>query len=142
MKNSTHLTWLEGMSFKSTQYDHDIILDADEKVGGTDKGTRPKVLILTALAGCTGMDVVSILKKMKVSDFKLDISVEGELTEEHPKIYHSISVTYDFFGKELPEDKIKRAVELSETKYCGVSAMLRKASKITNSIRINKGEIS
>ena len=142
MKNSTHLTWLEGMSFKSTQHGHDIIIDADEKVGGTDKGSRPKVLLLTALAGCTGMDVVSILNKMKVTDYKLEISVDGELTEEHPKIYHSITVTYDFIGNQLPEDKIKRAVELSETKYCGVSAMLRKASQITNIIRINKGEIS
>jgi putative redox protein len=130
------------MSFKSTQYGHDIILDADEKVGGTDKGTRPKVLLLTALAGCTGMDIVSILKKMKVTDYKLDISVDGELTEEHPKIYHTITVTFNFTGKELPEDKIKRAVELSETRYCGVSAMLRKAAQITNIIRINEGDIS
>jgi putative redox protein len=130
------------MSFKSTQYGHDIILDADEKVGGTDKGTRPKVLLLTALAGCTGMDVVSILKKMKVTDYKLDISVDGELTEEHPKIYHTITVTFNFTGTELPEDKIKRAVELSETRYCGVSAMLRKAAQITNIIRINEGDIS
>lgn len=142
MKNSTHVKWLEGMSFKSTQYGHDIILDADEKVGGTDKGTRPKVLLLTALAGCTGMDVVSILKKMKVTDYKLDISVDGELTEEHPKIYHTITVTFNFTGTELPEDKIKRAVELSETRYCGVSAMLRKAAQITNIIRINEGDIS
>jgi putative redox protein len=130
------------MSFKSTQYGHDIILDADEKVGGTDKGTRPKVLLLTALAGCTGMDIVSILKKMKVTDYKLDISVDGELTEEHPKIYHTITVTFNFTGTELPEDKIKRAVELSETRYCGVSAMLRKAAQITNIIRINEGDIS
>lgn len=142
MKNSTHLTWLDAMSFKSTQFGHDIILDADEKVGGTDKGTRPKVLVLTALAGCTGMDVVSILKKMKVTDYKLDISVEGELTEEHPKIYHSIEVIYDFTGKDLPEEKIKRAVELSETRYCGVSAMLREAAKISNKIRINREDIS
>ncbi len=142
MKNVSRLTWLNGMTFESEQFGHKIIVDADSKFGGQDLGARPKVLLLTALAGCTGMDVVSILKKMKIENYKLEIQVEGELTDQHPKIYHTINVTFNLTGKNLPEDKVKKAVELSETKYCGVTTMLKKSAKINTKIKINQGEIS
>ena len=142
MRNTSHLTWLEGMAFKAEQFGHEIIIDGDSKFGGKDLGTRPKVLLLTALAGCTGMDVVSILKKMKVENFKLEIRVDGELTEQHPKIYHTINVNYEFTGVNIPAEKVKKAIELSETKYCGVSAMLNKAAQINSKIKITQGEIS
>lgn len=129
------------MAFDAEQNGHHILIDAKQESGGEDKGTSPKVLLLTGLAGCTGMDVVSILKKMKISDFQLEIEVGGELTEEHPKMYHTIVVDYYFKGEELPLEKIKKAVELSETKYCGVSAMLRKAAEIHNRIFINGDEL-
>jgi len=141
MSHSTKLTWLGKMAFDAELNNHHFTLDATDSVGGEDKGPRPKGLILSAIAGCTGMDVVSILKKMKVSDYKLDIDVSGELTDEHPIVYHSISVKFKFSGKDLPSDKIKKAVELSETRYCGVSAMIKKAAEITTIIYINDEEI-
>jgi putative redox protein len=78
---------------------------------------------------------------MKVTDYKMDIDVSGELTEEHPKVYHTITVEFKFKGNDLPESKIKKAVDLSETRYCGVSAMIRKAAKMETKIYINNEEI-
>lgn len=124
------------MAFEVTQDNHTFYLDATETVGGKNKGPRPKALLLSGLAGCTGMDVVSILKKMKVVDFKLEISVSANLTEEHPKVYNKIFIEYIFEGKDLPTEKIKKAVYLSETKYCGVSAMLRQTAEIETKITI------
>jgi len=99
-----------------------------------DKGPRPKTLMLVALAGCTGMDVVSILKKMRVDLEGLRIWVEGELTKEHPKHYSSMKVIYEFKGKNLPMDKLEKAVKLSEETYCGVSAVYRKAMALSSEI--------
>ncbi len=129
------------MEFDAELNGHHFIIDADASSGGEDKGPRPKGLLLSGLAGCTGMDVVSILKKMKVENYNLTIEIDAEMTQEHPKIYHTIFLDYSFEGKNLPEDKLKRAVELSETKYCGVSAMLRKAAEIKSRILLNGKEI-
>lgn len=134
MKNKVAVNWTEDMSFESTVSGHKIILDASEDVGGKNRGPRPKPLTLVSLGGCTGMDVVSILKKMRVEFDKLDIDVEGDLTEEHPKYYHTIKITYKFKGKGLPLDKIEKAVNLSQERYCGVTAMLSKAAKIEHEI--------
>ena len=125
------------MAFDAELNGHHFTIDATDTVGGENKGPRPKGLILTAIAGCTGMDVVSILKKMKVTDYKLDIDVSGELTTVHPIVYHTISVEFKFEGENLPADKLQKAVELSETRYCGVSAMMRKAVKMNTIIYIN-----
>ncbi len=125
------------MAFDVELNGHHFLIDADEKVGGENRGPRPKGLILCGLAGCTGMDVVSILKKMRVEDYKLDIIVNGEQTKEHPKIYSSIYLEFVFVGVDLPIEKLKKAVELSETRYCGVSAMLKKSSEITIKIKLN-----
>jgi len=141
MPHNTKISWLGKMAFDAELNDHHFTLDATEAVGGENKGPRPKGLILTAIAGCTGMDVVSILKKMKVTNYKMDIDVSGELTDEHPKVYHTISVEFKFRGNNLPESKIKKAVDLSETRYCGVSAMIRKAAKIETKIYLNNEEI-
>jgi putative redox protein len=92
--------------------------------------------MLAALAGCTGMDVVSILKKMRVDLDDFNVYVEGDLTEEHPKQYAQMHVIYEFKGKNLPEEKLQKAVNLSEERYCGVSAMYRKAFGITSEIKI------
>jgi putative redox protein len=141
MAHTTTVRWLGKMAFDAELNDHHFAIDATDAVGGENKGPRPKGLILTAIAGCTGMDVVSILKKMKVTDYKMDIDVSGELTEEHPKVYHTITVEFKFKGNDLPESKIKKAVDLSETRYCGVSAMIRKAAKMETKIYINNEEI-
>lgn len=134
MKNKVEVNWTEDMSFNAIINDHKIVLDAEEAVGGKDRGPRPKPLMLVSLGGCTGMDVVSILKKMRVEYDGLNIEVEGELTEEHPKMYHTIIINYIFKGKDLPIDKIEKAVKLSQEKYCGVTAMLEKAAKIEHKI--------
>lgn len=131
MKQSISLNWNEAMSFESMINGHKIIIDADESVGGKNQGPRPKPLLLLALAGCTAMDVVSMLGKMRVLPDSFHVEVEGELTEEHPKVYKSLHVKYIFAGKELPMEKLEKAVNLSQEKYCGVSAMLAKASELT-----------
>jgi putative redox protein len=133
----TKLKWIDGLSFDAELNGHHFSLDADQSVGGRNRGPRPKGLLLTALAGCTGMDVVSILKKMKISDFKLEISVSGETVDEHPKVYNLIYLDYSFYGNNIPEDKVKRSVELSETRYCAVSAILKKTAEIQTKIIIN-----
>ena len=130
MKNKVSINYTEDMAFEATVNNHKIIIDADESVGGNDRGPRPKALTLVSLGGCTGMDVVSILKKMRVDFEKLDIDVEAELTEEHPKYYHKIKIIYKFKGNDLLMDKLEKAVTLSQDRYCGVTAMLSKAAEI------------
>lgn len=121
-------TWNGKMAFESNVDGHKIKMDADESVGGDNTGGRPKKLLLAGLAGCTGMDVVAILEKMKVSFDTFEIITDAVQTEEHPKVYEKITLTYVFSGKDLPEEKLRRAIELSQDKYCGVSAMLRKSA--------------
>jgi putative redox protein len=130
--------WLENMSFESEINGHKIIIDAEPDVGGEDLGPRPKPFMLAALGGCTAMDVVSILKKMRVDFKSLNVIVEGGLTTEHPRHFHKMHVIYEVEGEDLPLDKIEKAVSLSEEKYCGVSAIYREALDITSEIRIKE----
>jgi putative redox protein len=136
MKESVSVTWLENMAFETEVNGHKFVIDAVEAVGGEDRGPRPKPLMLAALGGCTAMDVVSMLKKMRVevSDFKMIVS--GDLTEEHPKHFYRMHVIYQFTGKNLPLDKIQKAISLSEERYCGVSATYRKEMEITSEIKL------
>lgn len=138
MKNKVNVAWTGDMAFEAEVNDFKIVLDADERVGGKNSGPRPKALSLVSLGGCTGMDVVSILKKMRVDFEDLNVEVDGELTEEHPKYYHSIHITYTFKGKDLPMAKLEKAVNLSQERYCGVNAMLSKAADITNEIIVTE----
>jgi len=138
MTNKIECNWKEKMAFEAVVNNHKIMIDANESVGGEDKGPRPKPLMLVALAGCTGMDVVSILKKMRVDFDDFSVSVEGELTEEHPKYYKLIKVVYKFKGKNLPKEKLEKAVDLSKERYCGVSVLLEKATKLTYEIIIEE----
>ena len=136
MKQKINTTWKENMAFEAEINGFKIILDADEAVGGENRGPRPKGLTLVSLAACTGMDVISILKKMRVVPEYFNVEVEGELTDEHPKYYHSIHLRYIFRGKDLPMAKLEKAVNLSQDRYCGVSAMLLKSSTLTHEIII------
>ncbi len=136
MKSIVDLKWSGNMAFETEMNGHKLILDASPENGGEDKGPRPKALMLLALAGCTGMDVVSILKKMRVEVEGFWVSVEGNLTEEHPKYYDQMHVIYHFKGKDLPMDKLEKAVKLSEEKYCGVSALYKKAIPVTTEVRL------
>ena len=136
MDTKVECIWVENMVFDANLDGHHVIMDASPEVGGEDKGARPKPLLLASLAGCTGIDVVSILKKMRVELDGFRMEIGANLTEEHPKIYDKIMVTYYFKGKDLPMDKLEKAVQLSEEKYCGVSAMLKKAGLIEYEIII------
>ena len=137
-KVTIHADWQNGLMFETELNGHKLIMDAAESSGGTDKGPRPKPLMLIALAGCTGMDVISILQKMKVDVKKFRVWVEAQQTEEHPKHYAEMNVIYEFTGKDLPLDKLEKAITLSEERYCGVEAVYRKAMKVTHEIRVNE----
>lgn len=136
MKHIVDLEWKEGMAFESELDGHTVKLDAPVEMGGADSGPRPKKLMLLSLAGCTGMDIVSILKKMKVELSYFNVKVEAELTEEHPKQYSSMTVIYEFKGDDLPMSKLEKAVNLSSEKYCGVQAVYKKAIPVNTEIRI------
>jgi putative redox protein len=132
--NKVDVTWTGEMSFEADVNGFKLAMDADEKVGGQNKGPRPKPLTLASLGGCTAMDVISILKKMRIEPEWFNIEVEGELTEEHPKSYHTIRLTYMFKGQNLDREKLQKAVDLSHERYCGVSALLRKGAVIESRI--------
>lgn len=123
-----------GMAFSTQINEHTVTIDLDKAGGGNDLGTGPKVLMLVSLAGCTGLDVVSILNKMKVNFSDLSINVEAHLTEEHPKIYDDVIVTYSIKIDKANEGQVKKAVDLSQEKYCGVSEMFRAFAKLSSKI--------
>ncbi|MFH1120524.1 MAG: OsmC family protein [Bacteroidota bacterium] len=136
MKQTINTSWKGDMQFDALVSGHHVIMDASPEVGGKDGGPRPKALMLASLAGCTGMDVISILKKMRVEPKSFNISIEAGITEEHPKHYSSMHLIYEFSGEGLEEDKLRKAIELSQDRYCGVSAVYRKAMPLTYEIRI------
>jgi len=136
--STVSVKWQENMCFEAEIQGHKIIMDADQNAGGENKGPRPKPFMLSALGGCTGMDIVSILKKMKVDFDDLNIVVTGYQTDEHPKHYYKIHIVYEFTGKNLPLDKIEYAIKLSEEKYCGVGAVYRKTMEVTSEIKLLK----
>ncbi|KAB1160715.1 OsmC family protein [Tenacibaculum aiptasiae] len=123
--------WKENMQFETDNPSgHKVLIDTSEENGGNNSGLGPKAMMLSSLAGCSGLDVVSLLKKMRtsVNDFKMEVT--GELTEEHPKYYDKVTVDYHFYGDNLDEDKINKAVKLSIDKYCGVMEMFRKFAEV------------
>lgn len=136
MKSSVSIKWIENMEFLADVDGHKISLDIDVESGGNNKGTKPKPLMMVSLGGCTGIDVVSILKKMKVELESFNIIIEADMTEQHPKVYERMHVIYEFKGKDLPVDKLERAVELSREKYCGVSAMYKNVFEMTYEIKV------
>jgi putative redox protein len=135
-KETVNTKWVSNMAFEAEVSGHKLMLDAGPQVGGENRGPRPKPLMLAALGGCTAMDVISILNKMRVVVDSFNVKVEGDLTEEFPMHFYKMHVTYEFTGKDLPPDKLKKAVELSEERYCGVSAVYRKTMELTSEIKI------
>lgn len=140
MADSTEITWAGEMAFDVALEGHASKIDAAAQFGGRDYGPKPKSLVLVSLAGCTGMDVVSILGKMRMPFDSLKIKVDGELSDEHPKVYKKIHITYAFTGNELDREKIEKAATLSQTKYCGVAAMLRHSAEITWGLDLAPGK--
>lgn len=131
------VTLIEGMELKGeASSGHSVTMDAEIAHGGRDAGFRPMELILVALGGCTGMDVLSILRKKKQNLTGFEVRVKGERAETHPMVYREIRVEYIVKGRDISEDAVKKAIMLSEEKYCSVEAMLRPGVKITSGYRI------
>ena len=136
MKSSVALK--EQMQFMGELEGFSIPLDAAPAVGGQGTGPKPKGLALTALAGCTAMDVISILRKMKVEPDAFSVEAESDLTDEHPRVFKAIHLTYRFRGTDLPPTKLEKAIQLSQERYCGISAMLGQAAPISWQILIEE----
>ena len=137
MAHEVEVQWMGKMQFNALVNGHTVIMDGPEKVGGEDNGPIPKPFVLTALAGCTGMDVAAILRKAQkeVNDF--DMKVTGEISKTVPIQYTSIHITYDFKGPEENKEAAMKAVTDSQEKYCGVSSMLKKAIPVTWEVNYN-----
>jgi putative redox protein len=125
MKTITN--WIREEEFESRHEDQLVKMDGNKK-----NGASPKSLLLSGLAGCSGIDVVDILRKQKIRIHHFEITVETEQTETHPKVFKDIKITYRIKAEPADENKVRRAISLSLEKYCGVSAMLRKHSDISH----------
>lgn len=133
MSAANHITtkWLGNMAFESNNPSgHTLRVDASPEDGGEGEGMRPKALMLSALAGCSGLDVGMLIRKMKLDVRDFTIETTANLTGEHPKYYDEVSVVYHFYGDNLNEKKLERAVDLSVEKYCGVMEMFRRFAKV------------
>ena len=138
-----YIKQLKGITFVGkTDSNHWITMDGPENFGGSNAGIRPKELILLGLGGCTGSDVVSILTKKRVDLDDFEINIETEVSEEHPQVFTKLHLEYVFYGKDINAKDVERAIELSQTKYCGVTAMLEKSVQITHSFRIEPEKIN
>jgi putative redox protein len=134
--HSIQTVWRENNIFDTDIDGHKITIDLAVEAGGDDEGPRPKKLLMIAAAGCTGLDVVEIVRKMRIDLKGFDIRMEAEMSEEHPKQYTSLKVIYGFEGDNLPKEKLERACKLSFDNYCGVLAMYKKAVPVTYEIVI------
>jgi len=135
MTHTIETNWQGNMLFNVEEPGGTISIDSDPQFGGQNKGVLPKPLMLSAEAGCTGMDVISLLKKMhaEVADFKIE--VKGHLTDEHPKYYDAVEVVYKFYGSDFKKAKIEKAINLSVERYCGVMEMFRQFAKVSTNIQ-------
>jgi putative redox protein len=124
------------MAFTADINGHEVLMDTTADDGGDDSGPSPKRLMLASLAGCTGMDIVPILNKMKVSYSDFSIDVDADVTEEHPRIYNRVKITYKIKMAAADRPKMEKAVALSQEKYCGVSAMFRAFAELKTEIII------
>lgn len=132
------IQWTDGMRFTArADSGHEVTLDAAQTAGGGDSGPRPMEMVLMGLGGCTGMDVVSILAKMRVEFDQFRVDIEAERAADHPKVFTRVEMVYRLWGKDVPEDKVKRAVELTQEKYCSVLHMVNKTAQVSYRYEIN-----
>ncbi len=137
MGKTASVTWKGDMHFTGTaDTGFGLTLDAAPAVGGQDMGFRPLELMLISLAGCTGMDVISILKKKRQDVTDFEVRVDAEQADEHPHVYTEIHVTYLVRGHDVDPAAVERSIELSETTYCPAHAMLEQAANITSSYEV------
>lgn len=136
-----NVAWKGKMSFMGTvDSGHRVLMDAPVDVGGESSGPRPIDLFLLGLGGCTAMDVISILRKMKVEFEDFNVEIAAERASEHPKVYTEIDLRFSVTGDDVPEDKLVKAIELSQEKYCSATAMLEKTAKVRVEHRIVPGK--
>ena len=136
--NVVKTTWKKNNEFETDNpSEHKLTMFNNSDDNGETVGFAPKALMLSSLAGCSGVDIVDILQKMKVVNYKLSIEVEAQLTDEHPKFYDKVHLDYHFHGHELNVNKINKAVSLSVDKYCGVMEMFRQFSNVSTEIHIH-----
>ncbi len=134
------VTWQSGMTFDATATSgFHVTLGTTPKVGGNDDGFRPLELMLMSLAGCTAMDVISILTKKRQDVTAFEVKVHAEQTSEHPHVFTSATIEYIVTGHDIKEEAVKRAVELTATKYCPAQAMMNKVMTIELSHTIHEG---
>ena len=136
MINKVQTTWKGGMLFESTNPGGNLMINDGENPN--EEAYKPKALMLASLAGCSGLDVASLLKKMRAEVEGFTIDVEANLTEEHPKYYDKVNVVYNFYGSDFKKDKIEKSVKLSVERYCGVMEMFRKFAEITTEIKYHE----
>jgi putative redox protein len=137
MAHQVETQWMGKMQFNALVNGHTIVMDAPERAGGEDNGPIPKPFVLTALSGCTGMDVVSILRKQGVEVNDFNITVSGEISKPHPIVYTSIHMVYEFKGDEASKEAALQAVTDSQEKFCGVSNMLKRIIPVTWDVTYN-----
>lgn len=138
-----NVKWTGGMAFSGeTGSGHQVMMDARADVGGQDLGPRPTELLLVGLGGCTGMDVVSILKKMRVPFDRFEMEIEGDESTEHPKRYTDFRLVYRLWGDQVPVDRYLRAVRLSQETYCSVSALFRLGARVQYRCELNGAEVA
>ncbi|MCK4965717.1 OsmC family protein [bacterium] len=132
-----HIRYSGNMSFiGKADSNHFVVMDASKKVGGEESAVKPIELILIGLGGCTGVDVVSILSKMRAPLENLEISIEAEQSDDFPKVFTNIHIDYTFYGQDLKNEQVERAINLSKEKYCSVSVMLSKSAEMSHSYKI------
>lgn len=135
------IQWTDGLGFDVHIRDHKLTMDAKTDVGGKDRGPNPKELVLAGLCGCSGMDVASLLKKFRQTTTEFTVDAHSELTTGHPSIFEEIHIFFRIVGEGLDPALCQKAVDLSMNRYCGVSAMLAKATSIHYHILINGTEV-
>jgi len=136
MKGS--VAWQDGMALLATSGSgHELLMDSSAEGGGADRGPRPKELTLLSLGGCTGMDVVSIMRKMQVPFASFRIDLEAQSADKHPEVFTEIRLVYRTTGEGVDRAKVDRAVELSRDRYCGVMHMLNKTARIVTVSEVN-----
>lgn len=129
---------VKGVTFMGiTESNHWVPMDGPAEFGGADAGIRPKELLLLSLIGCTGSDVASILNKMREPYTRFEVDLDGEMTDQHPKVYSKIHITFKVWGEGIKESNLQKAIQLSSQTYCGVTAMLKSSVDITDSYVIN-----
>ena len=137
MAHEIDVQWMGKMQFNALVNGHTVVMDAPERVGGEDNGPIPKPFVLTALAGCTGMDIAAILRKADKNPYGFDMKVIGEISKREPIEYIAVHVIYEFKGKSENREVALNAVMDSQEKYCGVSSMLKKALPVTWEVYYN-----